>query len=146
MRFAVFVKATDQSEAGVMPDPELFKKMGVFNEELVKAGVMLAADGLHPSSKGTRISFKDSKPTVVDGPFAETKELVAGFWIIQVKSKAEAIEWISRAPFENAESVEIRQIYDFDDLAPILEPEMRDNEQLRAQYAEGRRTGGKLVP
>jgi hypothetical protein len=124
MRFAVFVKATAESEACKLPDPELFKKMGAYNEELVKAGIMLAAEGLHPSSKGARITFSGSRPTVIDGPFTETKELVAGFWLIQVKSREEAIEWISRAPFENAESVEIRQIFDFEDFGAQMTAEV----------------------
>src|SRR5436305_4368128 len=117
MRFLVMVKANEESEAGVMPDEKLLREMGKFNEELVKAGIMLAAEGLQPSSKGSRVKFAPGKaPSVIDGPFAETKELVAGFWLWQVKSKAEAIEWLKRAPFTNGE-VEIRQIFEAEDFA-----------------------------
>jgi hypothetical protein len=112
----VLVKANEESEAGVMPTPELLEEMGRFNEEMIKAGVMLAADGLQASSKGARITFTSAKPAVTDGPFAETKELVAGFWMLQVKSKAEAIEWISRAPFGPGAVVEIRQVFEAEDL------------------------------
>src|SRR5207245_5945836 len=111
MRFMVMVKATKDSEAGVLPDEKLLADMGKFNEELVEAGVMLAGEGLQPSSKGARVRFSGAKRTVIDGPFAETKELVAGFWLWQVKSKEEAIEWVKRAPFEDAE-VEIRQLFE----------------------------------
>ena len=116
MRFMVIVKANKDSEAGVLPDEKMLNAMGKFNEELVKAGVMLAGEGLQPSSKGTRIRFSGGKRTVIDGPFAETKELVAGFWLWQVKSKAEAIEWLKRAPFEDGE-VEIRQVFETADFA-----------------------------
>ena|ERR1700761_5627263 len=122
MRFMVIVKATERSEAGVLPTKEEFAEMGAFNEQLVKAGIMLSGDGLQPSSKGARIKFAGSKPTIVDGPFAETKELIAGFWLIQAKSKAEVIEWMSRAPFEKGEEIEIRPIYDIEDFADILAP------------------------
>jgi hypothetical protein len=117
MRFLVAVKATKDSEAGVFPpnSAELFEKMGKFNEELAKAGMLLAADGLTPSSKGVRISFKGGKPSVTDGPFAETKELIAGFWILQAKSRDEVVAWISRAPFDNGD-VEIRQVFETEDL------------------------------
>ena len=117
MRFMVMVKATEESEAGVLPDQKIFAEMGKFNEELVKAGVMLAGEGLHPSSKGARIRFEGSKRSVIDGPFAETKELIAGFWIIQVKSKEEAIAWMSRAPFPAGTVLDIRQIFDTEDFA-----------------------------
>src|SRR5213594_4047855 len=117
MRVMVMVKATRNSEAGVLPSEKLLADMGKFNEELVKTGIMLAGDGLHPSSKGKRVRFSGGKKTVIDGPFAETKELVAGFWIWQVKSKAEAIEWLKRAPFEDTE-VEIRQVFETEDFAP----------------------------
>src|SRR5688572_15698287 len=117
MRFMVMVKATKDSEAGVMPSTELLTEMGKFNEELVKAGAMLAAEGLHPSSKGARVKFNGSQRTVTDGPFAETKELIAGFWLWQVKSKQEAIEWLKRAPFDGTE-VEIRQVLETEDFAP----------------------------
>src|SRR6186997_1309588 len=110
MRFMVIVKATRDSEAGVLPDEKLLADMGKYNEELVKAGVMLAGEGLHPSSKGARVRFSGDKRTVIDGPFAETKELVAGYWLWQVKSKEEAIEWLKRAPFQEGE-VEIRQVF-----------------------------------
>ena len=117
MRFMVIVKANKDSEAGVLPDEKILNAMGKFNEELVKAGVMLAGEGLQSSSKGTRIRFSGGKRTVIDGPFAESKELVAGFWLWQVKSKAEAIEWLKRAPFEDTE-VEIRQVFEAQDFAP----------------------------
>src|SRR6202795_853331 len=110
MRFMILIKATKDSEAGAMPSEQLLTEMGKFNEELVKAGVMLAGEGLHPSSKGARVRFSGGKRTVIDGPFAETKELVAGFWLWQVKSKEEAIEWLKRAPFDETE-VEVRQLF-----------------------------------
>ncbi len=136
MRFMVLVKANKDSEAGVLPTVEMLETMGRFNEELVKAGVMLAGEGLQASSKGARIKFGGAKPSVTDGPFAETKELVAGFWIIQVKSKAEAIEWMSRAPFEDGE-IEIRQIFEAEDFGEALSPELREaEERLRAQGAQ----------
>jgi hypothetical protein len=117
MRFMVIVKATKDSETGVMPSEELLVAMGKFNEEMVKAGIMLDGNGLQPSSKGARIRFNGDKRTVIDGPFAETKELVAGYWIIQVKSKAEAIEWMKRAPFQDG-VVEIRPLFELEDFAP----------------------------
>jgi len=137
MRFMVLVKANEKSEAGVLPNGEQLAEMGKFNEELVRAGVMLAGDGLHSSSKGARVRFEGSKRTVIDGPFAETKELVAGFWIWQVKSKEEAIEWLRRAPFDDGEEVEIRQLFEAADFAPS-DPtgELRKaEEKLRAQVA-----------
>lgn len=124
MRFMLIVKASKDSEAGVMPSPEMLETMGKFNEEMVKAGVMLAGEGLHASSKGARVHFSGGKTTVVDGPFAETKELIAGFWIIQVKSKAEAIEWVRRCPppHENEETyIEIRQVFEDADFGPEVE-------------------------
>ena len=121
MRFLVMVKATPQSEAGELPTLEMLTKMGEFNEQLAKAGVLLAAEGLHPSSRGARLSFAGPKPVVTDGPFTETKELIAGFWIWDVKSKDEAIEWLSRCPFQRGEQVEIRQIFAPEDFAPIFE-------------------------
>ncbi|HEV7490708.1 MAG TPA: YciI family protein [Rhodanobacteraceae bacterium] len=137
MRFMVMVKATKESEAGVMPSEKLLTEMGKFNEELVKAGVMLAGEGLHPSSKGARVRFSGNKRTVIDGPFAETKELVAGFWLLQVKSKQEAIEWIKRCPnpFENGESeIEIRQIFEAEDFGAEFTPELRAHEErIRAE-------------
>lgn len=135
MRFMILVKANADSEAGVMPTTELLTEMGKFNEELVKAGVMLAGEGLYPSSKGARVQFSGGKPAVVDGPFAETKELVAGYWIWQVRSRDEAIEWLKRAPFEDAE-IEVRQIFEAEDFGAELTPELREQEErLRAQVA-----------
>jgi hypothetical protein len=114
MRFMVIVKASKESEAGVLPDEKILSEMGKFNEEMVKAGVMLAGEGLHPSSKGARIRFTGNKREVIDGPFTETKELVAGFWLIQVKSKEEAIEWMKRSPFQEGE-IELRQVHEMTD-------------------------------
>ena len=142
MRFMILVKADKDSEAGVLPSTELLTEMGKFNEELVKAGVMLAGEGLQPSSKGARVRFSGGQKTVIDGPFAETKELVAGFWIWQCKSREEAIEWLKRAPFENTE-VEIRQIFEAEDFGAEFTPELREQEErLRAQ-AEKLAQGGK---
>jgi hypothetical protein len=134
MKFMILVKADKNSEAGVLPSRELLTEMGKFNEELVKAGVMLAGEGLHPSSKGSRVRFSGGDPTVIDGPFAETKELVAGFWLWQVKSKDEAIAWLKRAPFGGGAEIEIRQVFEADDFGPALTPELREQEsRLRAQ-------------
>ena len=139
MRFMVIVKADKNSEAGALPDQKCLADMTKFNEELVKAGVLLAAEGLHPSSKGARVRFSGNKRTVIDGPFAETKELVAGFWLFQVKSKEEAIEWVKRAPnpFPGTESeVEIRQVFEAEDFGPEFTPELREQEErLRKQVA-----------
>jgi hypothetical protein len=133
MRFIAMVKASKESEAGVLPSSEMLTKMGEFNEQMIRAGVMLAGEGLQASSKGSRIKFSGGKPSVTDGPFAETKELVAGFWLLQVKSKEEAIEWISRAPFTDAE-VEIRQVFEAEDFGDEFTSEMREREEkLRAQ-------------
>jgi hypothetical protein len=133
MRFMVIVKANKDSEAGVMPSEKMLSDMGKFNEELVKAGVMLAGEGLHASSKGARVKFSGGKTTVIDGPFAETKELVAGYWMWQVKSKEEAIEWLKRAPFEETE-LEIRQVFEAEDFGAEFTPELREQEaRLRAQ-------------
>jgi hypothetical protein len=137
MRFMVMVKATPNSEAGVLPSEELLAEMGKFNEELVKAGVLLAGEGLQPSSKGARVKFSGGRRTVTDGPFTETKELIAGFWLIQVKSKEEAIEWVKRVPDpmpgEEAE-IEIRQVFEAEDFGPEFTPELREQEErLRAQ-------------
>jgi hypothetical protein len=130
MRFMLLVKADQNTEAGVLPSKELVAAMGQFNEEMVHAGVLLAAEGLHPSSKGARLKFSGREQTVIDGPFAETKELVAGFWIIQVKSKAEAIEWASRVPFADDEVIEIRQVFEASDFPPeILPPEAAEREE-----------------
>jgi hypothetical protein len=141
MRFLVMVKATPQSEAGELPTADMFAKMGAFNQELAKAGMLLSADGLQPSSKGARISYAGSKPTVTDGPFTETKELVAGFWILQARSKEEIVEWLSRCPFERGEQVEIRRIYEMEDFAPTMTPEIKTQEEsLRAHVASEARS------
>jgi hypothetical protein len=136
MRFMLIVKADANSEAGVMPSQELLTEMGKYNEELVKAGVLLAGEGLHPSSKGARVKFSGSKRTVVDGPFPETKELVAGFWLIEVKSKEEAIEWVKRCPnpMDSESEIEIRQVFEAEDFGAELTPELRQQEErLRAE-------------
>ncbi len=136
MRFIVLVKASKESEAGQMPDKEILTRMGAFNEELVKAGVMLAGEGLQPSSKGVRVKFDGKKRTVTDGPFAETKELVAGFWLWQVRSREEAIEWLKRAPFDGGTEVELRQIFEAADFGEEFTPELRaQEERLRKQVA-----------
>ena len=135
MRFMVIVKADKNSEAGIMPSEQLLTDMGRFNEELAKAGVMRAAEGLHPTSKGVRVKFSSGKKTVIDGPFAETKELVAGFWLWQCKSLEEAIEWLKRAPFEETE-VEIRQVFEAADFGDEFTPELREQEaRIREQVA-----------
>jgi hypothetical protein len=140
MRFMVIVKATKESEAGVMPDEKLLADMGKFNEELAKAGVLLSAEGLQPSSKGARVRFSGEKRTVIDGPFAETKELIAGYWLWQVKSRQEAIEWAKRSPnpFPGMESeIEIRQVFEADDFGPEFTPELRaQEERVRAEMAK----------
>jgi hypothetical protein len=134
MRFMVIVKADSNSEAGVMPSTELLTAMGKFNEEMVKAGVMLAGEGLHPSSKGTRIRYSGKERTVTQGPFGGARDLVAGFWLIQVKSRDEAIEWMKRAPFDGGSEIEIRQVFDAEDFGEALTPELREQEtRLRAQ-------------
>jgi hypothetical protein len=138
MRFMVIVKATKESEAGVMPSEQLLADMGKYNEELAKAGVMLAGEGLQPSSKGARVKFSGKKRTVVDGPFAETKELIAGFWLIQARSKEEAIEWVKRAPnpHEGESEIEIRQVFEAEDFGAEFTPELREQEErIRAQVA-----------
>ncbi|HEY3135507.1 MAG TPA: YciI family protein [Blastocatellia bacterium] len=135
MRFMVIVKASPESEAGVMPSEQLFTEMGKFNEELAKSGVLLAAEGLHASSKGARVQFSGDRRTVIDGPFAETKELVAGYWLWQCNSLEEAIEWLKRAPFDDTE-VEIRQVFEAADFGDEFTPELREQEErLRAQIA-----------
>ncbi|HEV8106181.1 MAG TPA: YciI family protein [Burkholderiales bacterium] len=139
MKFMILVKATKDSEAGVMPSEKLLAEMGKFNEELIKAGVMLAGEGLHPSSKGARVRFSGAKRSVIDGPFAETKELVAGFWIWQVKSKEEAIEWVKRCPnpMPGESEIEIRQVFEAEDFGAEFTPELRAQEQrLRSQIAK----------
>ena len=138
MRFMVIVKANEKSEAGVMPSERLLTEMGQFNEELVKAGVLIAGEGLHPSSKGARVRFSGSKRTVIDGPFSETRELVAGFWLIQVSSKEEAIEWVKRIPNPDGDEseVEIRQVFEAEDFGAEFTPEAREREnRLRAELA-----------
>jgi hypothetical protein len=139
MRFMILVKATADSEAGVIPDERMLAAMGAFNEELVKAGIIQAGEGLHPSSKGARVRFSGAGRTVVDGPFAETKELVAGFWIWQVKSKEEAIEWVKRCPnpMPGDSEIEIRQIFSAEDFGAEFTPELREQEEaLRAKIAK----------
>jgi hypothetical protein len=136
MRFMILVKADGESEAGALPREEDLAEMGSYNEELVKAGVMLAGEGLHPSSKGARVKFSGDKTTVIDGPFTESKELIAGFWLFQVKSREEAIEWVKRAPFRDTE-IEIRQVFETEDFGSELTPELREQEErLRAKVAE----------
>jgi hypothetical protein len=137
MRFMVIVKADRNSEAGVMPSTELLTAMGKFNEEMVKAGVMLAGEGLHPTSKGARIKYSGKERTVSNGPFAVSGDLVAGFWLIQVKSRDEAIEWMKRAPFDGGSEIEIRQVFETEDFGEALTPELREQEhRLRAQGAK----------
>ena len=139
MRVMVLIKANKDTEAGVMPSEELLRDMGNFNEELVKAGIMLAGEGLHPTSKGVRVKFKGRDRTVTDGPFAETKELLAGFWIWKVKSMDEAIEWVKRTPNPTGEEgeIEIRQVFEAEDFGDEFTPEMRDQEErLRSQIAQ----------
>jgi hypothetical protein len=134
MRFMILVKGGDEYEAGQMPKEEELRAMGNFNEELVKAGVMLAGEGLQPSSKGARVRFGGGTPTVIDGPFAEAKELVAGYWLWQVKSKEEAVEWLKRAPFDEGTEVEIRQVVEAEDFGDEFTPELREQEdRLRAE-------------
>ena len=136
MRCMVIVKATKDSEAGVMPSQKLLTDMGKFNEELVKAGVMLAGDGLQPSSKGKRVRFSGAQRTVIDGPFTETKELIAGFWLWQVRSMDEAVEWLKRAPFGGGTEVEIRQVFEAEDFGAEFTPELRQQEARIRQQIE----------
>jgi hypothetical protein len=136
MKFMLLVKADKSSDEGVMPTKEELVAMGKYNEELVKAGILLAADGLHPTSAGARVGFSGGNSTVTDGPFTETKELIAGYWVIQAKTKEEAIEWARRVPFQDGE-IEVRQVFDVDDLGDAATPEIREAERrLRAQVAE----------
>ena len=136
MRVMVIVKANEDSEAGVMPSQKILAEMGKFNEELVEAGVMLAGDGLHPSSKGKRIRFSGQQRTVIDGPFVETKELIAGFWLWQVKGMDDAVEWLKRAPFDGGTEVEIRPVFEAEDFGAEFTPELREQEaRLRARTA-----------
>jgi hypothetical protein len=141
MRFMVLVKASKESEAGIMPDTKLFEAMGKYNEELVKAGIMLAGEGLHPSSKGVRVRFSGSKRTVINGPFKETNELVAGFWLWQVKSKEEAIEWLKRCPtpMPGDSEIELRQVYEAEDFGEALTPELRAQEDRLRKATEGKK-------
>ena len=146
MRVMVIVKATKESEAGVMPDEQLLTEMGNYNEELVKAGIMLAGEGLHPSSKGKRVRFSGTKRTVIDGPFAETKELIAGFWLWQVKSMDEAVEWLKRCPNPHDEEteIEIRPVFEAEDFGEEFTPELRaQEERLRAEMERGRSRHGR---
>jgi hypothetical protein len=136
MRCMVIVKASKDSEAGILPSTELLTNMGKFNEELVKAGVMLAGEGLQPSSKGKRITFTEAKPTITDGPFAETKELIAGFWLWQVRSMEEAVEWLKRSPFGPGAEVEIRPVFEAEDFGSRMTPELKEqDERLRSQVS-----------
>jgi hypothetical protein len=136
MKFMVIVKASKESEAGVMPSREILTAMGKYNEELVKAGVMLAGEGLRPTSKGKRVKFSGGKHTVTDGPFTENKELIAGFWLWQVRSMEEAVEWLKRAPFDGGTEIELRQIFEAEDFGAELTPELREREErLRKQVA-----------
>lgn len=136
MRVMVIVKASKESEAGMFPDTEILAKMGGYNEQLVKAGIMLAADGLQPTSKGKRVRFSGENRTVIDGPFAETKELIAGYWIWQVRSVEEAVEWLKRAPFGGGTEVEIRPVYEMADLGENFTPELRARDQrMREEIA-----------
>jgi hypothetical protein len=138
MRFMVIVKATKDSEAGVLPDPQLLAEMGKFNEDLAKAGVLLAAEGLHPTSKGARVRFAGKNRTVIDGPFAESKELIAGFWLWQVRSLEEAIEWVKRCPnpMPGESEIEIRQVFETEEFASVMSEEDQKKEQeLRARLA-----------
>ncbi|MBA3346469.1 MAG: YciI family protein [Gemmatimonadales bacterium] len=141
MRFMILVKADKNSEAGVLPSEQLLTDMGKYNEELAKAGVLLAGEGLQASSKGARVKFSGKKRTVTDGPFAETKELVAGFWLIQVKSKDEAIEWVKRCPnpMEGESEIEIRQVFEADDFGPAFTPELREQEERVRAQADAKR-------
>ena len=134
MRVMVIVKANEESEAGVLPDEKILTDMGKYNEELVKSGVMLAGEGLHPTSKGKRVKFSGTQRTVTDGPFAETKELIAGFWLWQVKSMEDAIEWLKRAPFDGGTEIEVRQVFEAEDFGAEFTPELREQEErLREQ-------------
>jgi hypothetical protein len=136
MKVMVIVKADKNSEAGILPKKELFEKMGKYNEELVKAGVMLAAEGLKPTSKGKRVRFSGTQRTVIDGPFTEAKELIAGFWLWQVRSMDEAVEWLKRAPFDGGTEIELRQIFEAEDFGGEITQELKDQEaRLRAQLA-----------
>lgn len=138
MRVMVIVKGNKDSEAGKMPGKDLLTAMGNFNDELVKAGVMLAGEGLHPTSRGKRVRFAAGRKTVIDGPFTESKELVAGFWLWQVRSMEEAVEWLKRAPFEDGEEVELRQVFEADDFGEEFPPELREQEERQRAAIEER--------
>ncbi len=139
MRVMVIVKANKDSEAGILPSTEILTKMGKYNEELVKAGVMLAGEGLQASSKGKRVRFSGEKPTVIDGPFTETKELIAGFWLWQVRSMEEAVEWLKRSPFGGGAEIEIRQVFEAEDFGAQLTPELKEREERLRQQVEKKR-------
>ena len=143
MRFLVIVKANKDSEAGVLPDPKIFEAMGKYNEELVKAGVMLAGEGLHPSSKGKRVRFSGSQRTVIDGPFPETNQLIAGFWLWKANSMEEAVEWLKRAPFDGGTEIELRQIMEMEDFGSQVTPELREQEKRLRAESERLAKGGK---
>lgn len=138
MKFMVLVKADERSEAGVMPSEQELSDMQAYNEELVKAGVMLAGEGLHPSVKGARVRFSGKERTVTDGPFAESKELIAGFWVWQVKSRDEAIEWLKRAPFDGDTEIELRQVFEADDFGEAFTPELREAEERLRREVDAR--------
>jgi len=140
MRFMVIVKATKESEAGILPDEKILTEMGKYNEELMKAGVFLAGEGLHASSKGSRVKFSGKDRIVTDGPFPETKELIAGFWLWKVNSKEEAIEWLKRAPFGGGTEVEIRQVFEAEDFGPALSPEVREQEERMRSRLDQRKS------
>jgi len=142
MRFMVIVKASPESEAGILPTTEMLTAMGKYNEELAKAGVILAMEGLHPSSKGVRVKFSGANRTVTDGPFTETKELIAGFWLWQVRSREEAIEWLKRAPFDGGTEIEVRQVFEAEDFGESFTPELRRQEQ-RVRDEASARSGNK---
>jgi len=139
MRVMVIVKANKESEAGQLPDTEMLTKMGKYNEQLVKAGIMLAGDGLQASSKGKRVRFSGEKRTVIDGPFADTKELIAGYWMWQVRSVDEAVEWLKRAPFDGGTEVEIRQVFEAPDFGENLTPELREQERKLSEQIRARK-------
>ncbi len=141
MRVMVVVKASEESEAGVMPSEQLLSEMGKYNEELARAGVMLAGEGLHPSSRGKRVRFSGDQKTVIDGPFAETKELIAGYWLWQVRSIEEAVEWLKRAPFGGGAEVEIRPVFEAEDFGAEFTPELREQEDLVRAQAEQNKAG-----
>ena len=143
MKFMVIVKADKDSEAGVMPNKQMLTDMGKYNDELVKAGVMLAGEGLHPTSKGKRVRFSGKQRTVIDGPFAETKELIAGFWLWQVRSMEEAVEWLKRAPFDGGTEVEIRPVFEADDFGDEFTPELRAQEEQQRTQIERNKAKAK---